>query len=284
MTRDRLIVPPALVHRFTAAHEREWVACLPERVESVLRRWDLTPDGDPLHGWCALVLPVRTAAGAPAMTKITWPHPEAEHEGLALSTWDGDGAVLLLAEEPFTLLLERLDPHHSLADEPIDVAVAEVARLIRRLDRPAPPPLRRLPDEAARISRELRGGAAPPELLAQARAYCAELGPRAADRLVNEDLHYDNVLRAEREPWLVIDPKPLAGDPEFGLVPLLWNRAGEGDPAGRLAEIVEATGLDHGLARRWAFVRAVAEWPGPDELDSEDPAIATAPAIAGALA
>ncbi|PWW65366.1 aminoglycoside phosphotransferase family protein [Actinokineospora spheciospongiae] len=134
---------------------------------------------------------------------------------------------------------------------------------------------------AARWVRELPEGDAPAELVEQAVAYCAELGPRAGDRLVNEDLHFGNVLRGEREPWLVIDPKPLAGDPEFGLIALLWNRWEESSVPDRLAAVVDAAGLDHDLARRWAFVRAVENWSDPD---SEDPATLTAPAIARALA
>ena len=46
-------------------------------------------------------------------------------------------------------------------------------------------------------------------------------------------MHYQNVLAGEREPWLVIDPKVMRGDAEFGLAPLLWRRLGEaGGPAG----------------------------------------------------
>ena len=39
--------------------------------------------------------------------------------------------------------------------------------------------------------------------------------------LVNQDLHADNVLAAEREPWLVIDPKPLTGEREFAVAPIV---------------------------------------------------------------
>lgn len=31
--------------------------------------------------------------------------------------------------------------------------------------------------------------------------------------MIHCDLHYENVLAADREPWLVIDPKPVSGDP-----------------------------------------------------------------------
>ncbi len=247
-----------------------WLAGLPARTESCLTRWGLTVDGPLLHGVCALVVPVRRG-GEPAMLKVTWPHEEARHEALALSMWDGDGAVRLLAHDPaaWALLLERLDPHTSLRHVPIASALSVVTGLLRRLDRPAPAGLRHMRDNATRWVRELPAentGFVPPELVDQAVGYCRELARRAGDHLVNEDLHYDNVLRATREPWLVIDPKPIAGDREFGLIPLLWNRFDEVASVGGLPAIVDAAGLDLELARKWTFVRAVDNWldSGPD--------------------
>jgi streptomycin 6-kinase len=243
----------------------DWLAGLPARTESLLTRWDLTVDGPLMHGACALVVPVRRADGERAVLKVTWPHDEARHEALALSLWDGDGAVRLLDhdDDAWALVLERLDPGTTLRNPPIDEALTVVTSMIRRLDRPAPPGVRHMRDNAARWVHELpeeNDGLVPAELVTQAVAYCRELGPAAGNHLVNEDLHYDNVLRGEREPWLVIDPKPIAGDREFGLVPLLWNRFDDVMAAGGLAAIVEAAGLDAALARKWTFVRAVDNW------------------------
>jgi streptomycin 6-kinase len=85
--------------------------------------------------------------------------------------------------------------------------------------------------------------------------------PGAGGLLVNRDMHYQNVLAGEREPWLVIDPKVMRGDAEFGLAPLLWRRLEEADgPAGlrrRFDTLVDEAGLDAGLARGWTLLRAV---------------------------
>lgn len=260
-----LTVPESFADGFEDA---EWLARLPALAESVLTNWNLTVDGEPMHGACALVLPVRRATGEPAVLKLAWPHDEAEHEALALSIWDGAGAVRLLAHDPaeWALLLERLDPTTTLESESLPEALAVVAGMIRRLGRPAPPGVRSMRDVAARWVRELpaendgRDGTVPAELVDQAVAYCRELAPNTGNHLVNEDLHFQNVLRGEREPWLVIDPKPIAGDREFGLIPLLWNRFDAATPAGRLAAVVDMAGLDHTLARRWTFVRAIDNW------------------------
>lgn len=41
--------------------------------------------------------------------------------------------------------------------------------------------------------------------------------------LLCTDLHAGNVLAAEREPWLIIDPKPHVGDPTFDTLQHLLN-------------------------------------------------------------
>jgi streptomycin 6-kinase len=257
-----LTVPESFAEGF---EDQDWLARLPALAESCLANWELTVDGAPMHGACALVLPVRRGNGEQAVLKVTWPHEEAEHEALALSIWDGAGSVRLLAHDPdaWALLLERLDPGVTLEGESLPETLAVLAGMIRRLDRPAPPGVRHLRDVAARWVREFpaeNDGFVPDELVAQAVAYCRELGPKAGNHLVNEDLHFQNVLRGEREPWLVIDPKPIAGDREFGLCQLLWNRFDEETLQARLAVMVDMAGLDHELARKWTFVRAVDNW------------------------
>lgn len=87
------------------------------------------------------------------------------------------------------------------------------------------------------------------------------IAPGAGELLANRDMHYQNVLAGDREPWLVIDPKVMRGDAEFGLAPLLWRRLEEaGGPAGlrrRFDALVGEAGLDAELARGWTLLRAV---------------------------
>jgi streptomycin 6-kinase len=246
-----------------------WVAGLPAKVARLGERWGLRVDGTPLAGSVALVVPV-TREGEPLMLKLAWPHEEAQYEALALSIWDGRGAVRLVEHDRWALLLERADHTHTLRSAPIAEAVKVAGRLLDELAVPAPAVLRRLSDIAARLVHELprenaqAGNPVPRRQLHAAIGYCAELGPAARSLLVNEDLHYDNVLRARRAPWLVIDPKPVAGDPEYGVIPLLWNRFRElqGDRAirARLDALVEVGELDADRALGWTLVRAVDGW------------------------
>ncbi|GAB2974343.1 aminoglycoside phosphotransferase family protein [Amycolatopsis acidiphila] len=256
---------------------RAWLAELPALAARYCREWQLSPDGEPMHGCLGVVLPVTRADGSPAALKLTRVDAETRGEPVALSTWHGSGSVLLLESAPGVLLLERLDPTRTLAVEPIGAAVEIAARLLRRLAVPAPASIRRLP--AARLAEELPakwrrlGEPIPRRLLDAAVQVCRDSRPGSL--LVNEDLHYENVLAGTREPWLVIDPKPVAGDPEFGVIPLLWNRMTESTVDAKFAVIVAAAGLDAGRARAWTLVRGVQNWlrsleyggfPGPARL------------------
>jgi len=249
----------------------DWLLRLPGVVAESLGEWDLTLDGDPMHGECALVLPVGRSDASAAVLKVTWPHREAEHEHLALQHWAGRGAVRLLAANParWTMLLERLHGDRDLRDVPIDEACQVIGGLLGQLDRKAPPQLSRLSADAAAIMGLL--GSAPPAIprrfVEQARALLSDfLTDDDIDaRMVHTDLHYSNVLAADREPWLAIDPKPLAADPAFAVAPALWNRWAEATSSGdvrrhvrrRLSIICESAGVDEDRARAWSIVREV---------------------------
>ncbi len=305
LARLRLVLVITVPERFAAmitarcgAAGSAWIAELPELVERYRAGWSLDVDGAPLHGYVALVVPVRTADGTPAVLKLSQvDDDEVRDEALALRIWAGRGAVRLLArsEEHGVLLLEKLDPHRSLRTEPIDEAVAVAGRLLRRLAVPAPAGLRiRLTDIARAMLDVLPerwqrlGRPFPRALLALAVDECADLGPRAGTLLVDVDLHFENVLAARREPWLVIDPKVLQGDVEFAVLALLWNRFDEiSGPEGvceRFAAIVDAAELDADRARRWTLVRAVDAWLWSLDVDPGHGPARACPAIIDALA
>lgn len=272
-----------------------WLAALPELAAEYARKWRLTFEGEAMHGYVGVVQPARLADGTPVVLKLGWPDEESADEPLALSTWAGRGAVLLLDSAPDdgVLLLERLDAGRTLDDVPLREAVALLGGLARRLAVPAPPSMRRrLRDEAAVLAEDLpRRWAALGEpferrLVADAVAICRELGPTAGELLVNEDLHFENVLAGTREPWLVIDPKPLAGDLEWGVIPVFWNRFAESTLDERFALVVAAQELDAERARAWTLVRAVQNWLWMLEEqvasgeESDDPAFGTVAEIA----
>ena len=143
-------------------------------------------------------------------------------------------------------------------------------RLLRLLAIPAPPALRRLPVVAADLAagfpaRWARyGRSIPAPIIEQASALARELAPSAGALLVNYDLHYADVLAAERAPWLVVDPKVVSGDPEYGIAQLLWRRLEEIKAHGGLdfhfKRLCEAAELDEQRSRAWTLVRCVDYW------------------------
>lgn len=258
----------AELRRVFPEHAPQWLAELPAIVDRRLTEWSLTPTGTVHHGMVGVVLEVHRPDGTPAALKIPYPDEESATEWLGLATWKGNGAAELYAhhESDNAMLLELLDAESELSDEPLEVALDESARLLRTLAVPAPPGLRRLEEMTARTEAELLGewerlGAPlPREQLDSARACCRVLGPAAGNRMVNEDLHFENVLRGRDErsgEWLVVDPKPIEGDPEFAIIPLLWNRFDELPCARVFDRIVEHAELDVERAIGWTFIRAV---------------------------
>ena len=86
-------------------------------------------------------------------------------------------------------------------------------------------------------------------------------GTQGEQVLVNQDLHGDNVLAAQREPWLVIDPTPLIGEREFALAPIVRsNELGEtrADALYRLDRLTVELGLDKERARWWTIGQTLA--------------------------
>ncbi|MET0928277.1 MAG: aminoglycoside phosphotransferase family protein [Aeromicrobium sp.] len=266
--------PRDLPEAFVARADRgdawaTWIDGLTRTVRDLLAEWDLELDGALMHGETALVVPV-TTQDRRAVLKLGWPHEEGRHEILGLQTWHGHGAVSLLRADPRrnAMLLERLH-QQDLTTVPVLEACETVAGLYGRLHVPAPPqlvPLTRHVDEwTTALERLPRDAPLPRRIVEHAvhlgRAFVTDAA--STGRLVHTDLHYGNVLAADREPWLAIDPKPLSGDPHYEVAPLLWNRWPEVTATGdvrtavrrRFHTVVDAAGLDEERARDWVIVR-----------------------------
>jgi streptomycin 6-kinase len=249
---------------------RAWLADLPGLVECCARQWGLTLDEPFPYAFASLALPAVTAGGAPVVLKMQFPHEESALEGEALRRWNGDGAIKLLDEDGSrrALLLERCVPGTSLAGCAPDDALDVILGLLPRLWLPVGPPFRSASDEAARWSASLAhrweaGGRRFSErVLELALELLSTLpGTQSEQVLIHQDLHGDNILRSEREPWLVIDPKPLAGERELGLAPLVRSvelGAGRQQMERRLERLVGELGLDRGRVVGWTLAQTVA--------------------------
>lgn len=273
---------------------RAWVSSLPALAADVCDRWGLRPDGPSRHGMASVVLPVVRADGSPAALKLQEPRDETTAALTGLRTWDGNGIVRLLAGDAATgaMLLERLDATRPLSAVDDGEAMEVLAGLLARLGAVAAPPnLPRLADiatglleEAPRTAAALRDPAEQ-RLVRRCATAVAELVGEAGDRLLHWDLHDDNVLAGEREPWLAIDPEPLAGDPGFELLPALDSRwdavVATGDVPRtvlrRFDQLTEALELDRQRAVGWTLGRVLqnAVWDVEDGRTALEPAQVT---------
>jgi streptomycin 6-kinase len=245
-------------------------------IAELAERWDLALD-EPFDGpevSAAWVAPVTRRGGDTAVLKVGMPHMEARDEIDGLRFWNGDPTVRLLDADDTenALLLERCMPGTVLRflDEPEQDVV--IASLLRRLWRPVPEP------HPFRPLAEMTAYWAAETLAAEARWADAGLvqdglrlfeelpATASAEVLLATDLHAGNVVRAAREPWLVIDPKPFLGDPAYDATQHLFNCSRlQTDPLEVIARFGDLLELDAERIRLWTFARLVIGDDGQSE-------------------
>ncbi|HON74367.1 MAG TPA: aminoglycoside phosphotransferase family protein [Dermatophilaceae bacterium] len=235
-------------------------------IAEAMDQWSLTPDGPLRTGWTAAVLPVRRE-GLPLALKVVWPCPDTAGEHRALRHWAGRGAVRLVAADPGrgALLLERLDADRDLRILDVDAACEVIGEVLGQLHVPAPPTIRRLSDFSAHnLARLTARTDLPRRFVSRVAGLVDELtSDQDCDAtLLHVDLHDQNVLAAERAPWLAIDPQPMAGHPGVELHPMLRNRVAELGTGSafrwsvrrRVDVVCDAAGIDDQVARLWTVV------------------------------
>ena len=266
-----------------AAERRAWLERLPEVVRKLEAEWALGT-GHALGGEeasCSYVAAATRADGTRVVLKIGMPHMEGLHEIEGLRFWEGNPTVRLVAAngELGAMLLERCEPGTTLRELDEEEQDVVIAGLLRRMWREPiePHPFRPLSALVAHWSRETLGQAEhwrDAGLVREGLRVMEELARSGrATVLLATDLHAGNVLRAQREPWLVIDPKPFVGDPAYDATQHLFNclirlRM---DPERTICRFAELLGVDADRVRLWVFARAAAEpredWKNSARLD-----------------
>jgi streptomycin 6-kinase len=276
-------IPEGLAREWRDASD--WLEELPRLASECADLWDLELE-EPIDTPHSLVVP----AGE-AVLKLNAPsHFEADHEAEALARWAGTGAVRLLARDDArrAFLIERCLPGTRLWDAGVDEPDV-VAELLPQLwlEPEQPHPFRLLADEAEGWADEAPrhyelGGRSFERPLLDFAVEVFNSADRSARFLVNQDFHGGNILRAEREPWLAIDPKPLLGERELDGVGLLRNAAWPGNSSTasvpRWLDIFRDMGLDRERVRAWSVAHALA-WGWQDDSRWSTESIATARAI-----
>jgi streptomycin 6-kinase len=268
-------MPSNLVAASRSEGRATWLDGLPGQIASLADRWSLRL-GEPFEpgGQTAWVAPARSATLGDVVLKVGWRHMESEDEAAGLRAWHGEGAVRVFADErtdqTAALLLERCRPGTMLAERSEDEQDHVIATSLRRLWRqPADGetfrPLQVMCDSwADSFERKLAEGRVRMDAaLGRAGAELFRALPASAQEevLLCTDLHAENVLAAQREEWLVIDPKPFVGDPTYDALQHLLNCPGRlcADPRGLAFRVAGLLGLDPDRLVAWLFARCVVE-------------------------
>jgi streptomycin 6-kinase len=282
-------MPLVMPRNLTVAAEQQgrqaWLASLPTTIAALQERWELIEVGDPFQpgGQTAWVATARSATKGDVALKVAWRHTESAHEAEGLRAWNGHGAVRLHevheTDDTVALLIEMCVPGSTLATRPEPEQDTVIAGLLHQLwHAPSGQPFRPLQTMcdawADGFEQKVASGASTLDSgLAREGIRLFRALPATADRtvLLCTDLHAGNVLAAEREPWLVIDPKPYAGDPTYDALQHMLNcdrrlHAGPRDLVSRMADLLD---LDSDRLLLWLFARCVQEspdWPGLAEV------------------
>jgi len=250
---------------------RAWLEQLPNAIRELQDRWALSLE-DPFDGdevSCAWVAPAVRGDGTRTVLKLGMPHMEGKHEIQALRFWEGDAAVRLLEadEDLNAMLLERCEPGTVLRNLPEpeqDVVIAGLLGSLWRMPS-APHPFRPLSEMTAYWADETISDSHrwPDVGLVREGLHLFEELPRTSsnDVLLATDLHAGNVLQAQREPWLAIDPKPFVGDPAYDATQHLFNCEGRmrADPVATIRRFADLLEIDHERVRLWMLARSAAE-------------------------
>jgi streptomycin 6-kinase len=261
----------------TSLKHETWLERVPTLLDECAAEWGLRL-GEPYDaGAAGHAVRADLPDGTRAVLKLIYPHREAEQEAEALRTWDGDGAVRLLAHDAdrWAMLIERCEPGTQLAELPPAEGLAVLIGLLPRLWVPAGAPFYTLADEVewwlSYLPDEWEKTGQPFErnlLDAAMEALAAQADSQGEPVLLHQDLHGDNVLAAQREPWLVIDPKPLVGEREFAVAPIVRDFElghSKEQALARLDRLTSELGLDKERSRWWTIGQSLA-WFSMDGL------------------
>jgi streptomycin 6-kinase len=264
------------IGQLMGADGRRWLARLPDLIAEVAERWALTVDPPFPNLTYSFVAPATRADSTRTVLNIGFPHVGILTEIHALNMFGGNGAVRLLESDldRYISLLECLEPGTSLlqmADD--EKATSIAASTMSRLWRPPPkdhpfPTVERWSRDLFSIRDRFQGttGPFPGWIIDRAQSLTRELIASMDEPVVlHGDLHQDNILSAQREPWLAIDPKGIVGEPCYDTGSWLRNwlpdLLEEPNPpailARRISQFAEQLGFDRERIRGWAFAQAV---------------------------
>lgn len=262
---------------------RDWLLAIPETVAKCADYWDIQvqePFPDLSYHYLAPAINLQNQA---VVLKLGLPDQEFVCEMEALTIFNGNGCVRLLEvdRQRGWLLLEHLQPGIPLSLHPCPREMARITAVViqrlhtgsNRVSSIGPFPTAAQWGKGLQHARNACRGenqAIPGEMIARAGRYFQEMIESSREPiLLHGDLHPENILQAERESWLAIDPKGVIGDPAYevgaylrNLLPYLDHTLAPGREINHHLSIFERLlGYDHERMLKWGYAQAVlAAW------------------------
>jgi streptomycin 6-kinase len=251
-----------------------WIAGLPKLIEEIEQNWAVEIKKPFPNLSYHFVAPCVFKNGGEAVLKIGFPGERATtfNEIKMLEFLDGKGVCKLLRfdEKRLALLLEKLLPGENLKEicRNDDAKAVEIAiQVMRDFWRKAPENIEfpRLEKWFDGLERAEKIGFAP-EYVKKARRFFDELNAATETKtLLHGDFHHENILSAEREKFLAIDPKGIVGDIGYDLSVFMINHANWLKEESNLPEKLdnairafsEAFEIEPQNLRQWIFAHSV---------------------------
>lgn len=255
---------------------RAWLDRLPAILAASQERWHLKIGAPVKNLSFNYVAPGVLADSTEVMLKTGLTDEFPSQPG-ALRHFNGRGMVQLLAydAQDAVMLMERLKPGTSLRNvKDDDAAISAAAQVMSKIWHPLPEQHYPFPTVIdwfkgfARLRRRYDGGTGPipAGIFDKAEKLYAELCASMSEQvLLHGDLHQDNILAAEREPWLAVDPKGVIGEPVYETGALLRNFWPDilsvPDPKSLMTRRIDQLSAELGFEREriynWGFAQAV---------------------------
>ena len=271
-------LPQDFIQRMLDVHgppARAWLANLPGLIRSLEGRWGVAigPPFEPLS--YHYVAPGIRRVGGEIVLKLAPPGVELRHEAESLKAFQGKGAVRLLAEDidAGAMLLERVRPGWDARRLPGEQAVRTVAGVMREIHRPIEtvypfPTIQDWGHAFGDLRRRHQGGTGPLPggVVDKAESLYAELAASMAEPvLLHGDLHHENILSAEGDRWVAVDPQGVIGEPAYEVgaflrnpIPEVWTWLELAKIMDRRVEVfIEELGFDRRRLIGWGYAQAV---------------------------
>ena len=249
----------------------QWLNDLPNIIRELEEKWFLKVEKPFPNLSYNFVAPCICKDGAVLKIALPLNNPEIFNEANFLNISDGKGAVRLLKSDKNrrAILLERLTPGENLKEvcqtdetKAVEIAIKTLREILKKP--PENSAFRRLEDWFKGFDRAAKT-TFPREFIFKANEYYKELSRSSNKFLIHGDLHHENILSAQREPFLAIDPKGIIGDIGYEISVFLnnhlWWLASDACLKEKLNDAVfqfaEAFEIEPRDLRKWAFAQIV---------------------------